>query len=467
MWRDSEKFARSDKKESNNRLRLVVVAVFLLFGAIIGRLFLLQIRDSDYYTALAASQQQVFSKLSPERGQIFFSSNMPGENDGMLFPLATNKNFALLYAVPKDVDDPRAMAEKLYNFFDKPRLENENSKLAQENEKKRLQAIKLIQEDTSLNSEEKITKIAAVAVDPIFSADSKKDGIISEYLKRLDKPGDPYEPLVKKMSTEDLLKLYAAIYSESTSTSLKAENLDILHSEIVDTKNNDQTVYIKGLGYEFSKYRYYPEGDSAAHLAGFVNNEGIGNYGLEGFFNEELSGKFGFLKAEKGVGKNMLIVNDQEYVKPEDGKDLVLTIDRNVEFAVCDKLKQGIKDYRATGGSVIVGDPKTGAIIAMCSYPAFDPNDYRSVSDIKYFNNPIMFYQYEPGSVMKTITMAVGIDQGKVTPNSTYSDPGQLFIPGWGKAISNSDYSTKGAHGVVDMNFVLENSLNTGAIFVM
>ncbi len=116
---------------------------------------------------------------------------------------------------------------------------------------------------------------------------------------------------------------------------------------------------------------------------------------------------------------------------------------------------------------MIVGDPKTGAIIAMCSYPAFDPNDYKTVSDIKYFNNPIIFYQYEPGSVMKTITMAVGINQGKVSPSSTYNDPGQMFIKGWSKPISNSDYSTKGSHGIVDMNFVLENSLNTGAIFVM
>lgn len=470
MWRDSEKFARLEKRDTNNRLRFVMVAVFLLLGAIITRLFFLQVKNSDYYTALAASQQQIFSKLSPERGQIFFSSSMPGENDGILFPLATNKNFALLYAVPKDIDDPQAMAEKLYNFFDKPRLEKENQKTAEQNEKNRLEAIQAIQDDKSLGAEEKTAKIALIAVDPIYSADSKKEAIISEYLKRLDKPGDPYEPLVKKMSTEDLAELYAAIYSESTSTPLKAENLEIFHNELVDKKNNDQPVKIKGLGYEFVKYRYYPEGESAAHLAGFVSyvdGEGTGRYGLEGYFDKELSGEFGFLKAEKGVGKNMLIVNDQEYVKPTDGSDLVLTVDRNVEFEVCEQLKKGIEKYQATGGSVIVGDPKTGAIIAMCSYPSFNPNDYKSVADIKYFNNPIMFYQYEPGSVMKTITMAAGIDQGKLSPDSTFTDPGQMYIKGWNKPISNSDYSSKGAHGLVDMNFVLENSLNTGAIYVM
>ena len=175
MWRDSEKFARSEKKDTNSRLRFVMVAVFLLLGAIITRLFFLQVKNNDYYTALAAGQQQVFSKLSPERGQIFFSSSMPGENDGILFPLATNKNFALLYAVPKDIDDPQAMAEKLYNFFDKPRLEKENQKTAEQNEKNRLAAIQAIQDDKSLSAEEKTAKIAAIAVDPIYSADSKKD----------------------------------------------------------------------------------------------------------------------------------------------------------------------------------------------------------------------------------------------------------------------------------------------------
>lgn len=470
MWRNSEKFARSEKKETNGRLRLVMVTVFLLLGAIIFRLYVLQIKNNDYYVAVAAGQQQIFSKLSPERGQIFFSSSMPGEQDGILFPLATNKNFALLYAVPKDIKEPQKMAEMLYNFFDKPLLEAANKKTVKQREEERLQAIQVIQDNVNLSAEEKTEKIASIATDPVFSVDSKKNEIIEKYLKRLDKPGDPYEPLVQKMSTEDLMRLYAAIYSEENSEPMKDSDIDILHNQLVNKNDGDKVISIEGLGYSFMKYRYYPEGDVGAHLAGFVSyvdGEGTGKYGLEGFFDKELSGEFGFLKAERGVGKNMLIVNDQEQVKPTDGSNLVLTIDRNVEYAVCDQLKKGIKDYKATGGSVIVADPKTGAIIAMCSYPAFDPNDYKSVSDIKYFNNPIMFYQYEPGSVMKAITMAVGIDQGKVSPSSTFTDPGQMYIKGWNKAISNSDYSQKGAHGVVDMNFILENSLNTGAIYVM
>jgi len=99
--------------------------------------------------------------------------------------------------------------------------------------------------------------------------------------------------------------------------------------------------------------------------------------------------------------------------------------------------------------------------------PDFDPNNYKDVSNMRTFNNPVTFDQYEPGSVFKVVTMSIAIDQGKVTPTTTYNDPGELMINGWNKPIRNSDFDTKGGHGVVDMNTVLENSLNTGAIFAM
>ena len=144
-----------------------------------------------------------------------------------------------------------------------------------------------------------------------------------------------------------------------------------------------------------------------------------------------------------------------------------MTIDRNVEFTACAKLKEAVKKHGATGGSVVVMNPKTGAIIAMCSVPDFNPNDYQAVKDISVLNNPALLYQYEPGSVFKTVTMSIALDQGKVNPSTTYTDPGELMIKGWSKPIRNSDYSTHGPHGVVDMNTVLEYSLNTGAIFAM
>jgi cell division protein FtsI/penicillin-binding protein 2 len=442
MWRDSSKNSRPDKiKINSNRWRLVVAIIFLFSGALIYKLFNLQIKQCDLYTAMAASQQQVSSQLEPERGKIYFTEKVNGSEK--LYPVATNKDLAVLYAVPKDVVNPQELSEKMYEFFDRPRLEAE------------------------LKESASSTKVIAT---------STKESIMAAYLKRFDKPGDVYEPLEgKKIDTEKLLALFALLGS-TTSTPLTASNLELKNGQVLIKSPNGAAsttavkLEIPGLGFNIESFRYYPENEIAAHVLGFVsysNDEGNGKYGLEEFFNEELFGKYGSLKSEKGGQGNVIIVNDREYIKPIAGSDLVLTLDRNVEFIACEKLKETVKKHGATGGSVIAVNPKTGAIIAMCSLPDFDPNNYSAVSDISVYNNPALFNQYEPGSVFKTVTMSIAIDQGKVSPSTTYKDEGQIMINGWPKPIKNSDFSTHGAHGVVDMNSVLENSLNTGAIFAM
>jgi cell division protein FtsI/penicillin-binding protein 2 len=440
MWRDLKNKCRPEKnKLSFNRLRLVVAIIFLLAGALIYKLFNVQIKQCDLYTALASSQHQIYSKLKPDRGQIFLRETINGQEK--LFPLATNKDFAFIYAVPKDIPDPQALAEKLFEFFDAPRLIKELSRN--------------LATDT-----------------PVVIATSTKEETIANYLKKLTKPDDPYEPLENKVTSEDLLRLYAFLAS-STSTPLVAENLEIKNEAVVykdATVSPPAELKIPGVGFDLKSYRYYPENEIGAHLLGFVSyvdEEEQGRYGLEEFFNDELFGKYGSVKSEKGGQGNVMIVNDREYVKPETGSDLILTVDRNIQFVVCEKLKEAVKKHGAEGGSVIVMDPKTGAILAMCSVPDFNPNDYKDVKDISYYNNPALLYQYEPGSVFKIVTMSIAIDQGKVTPATTYKDDGQIMISGWPKAIKNSDFSTHGPHGVVDMNTVLENSLNTGAIFAM
>ncbi|HBA36467.1 TPA: hypothetical protein DCZ15_01170 [Candidatus Falkowbacteria bacterium] len=441
MWRDSKNNSRPEKNQINSsRWRLVVAIIFLLLGALIYKLFLLQIRQCDFYTALAASQQQISGQLAPERGQIFFTETVNGQEK--LYPVATNKDFALLYAVPKDVIDPADLAEKFYEFFDRPLLEEE------------------------LKAQGSSTPLIATTT---------KEKTLADYLKRLDKPGDVYEPLEnKKLDKTVLLKLFAFL-SSSTSTPLTAEDLEIkgekvFYKNVGDADNPAQEVRIPGIGFRSEKMRYYPENEIGAHLLGFVSyadNDSQGKYGLEEFFNDELFGQYGSLKSEKGGQSDMLIVNDREYVKPVDGADLVLTIDRNVQFVACEKLQAAVEKHDADGGSVIVMDPKTGALIAMCSVPDFDPNNYKNVADIGDYNNPTLLYQYEPGSVFKVVTMSIAIDQGKVNPATTYYDEGQIMINGWPKPIKNSDFSTHGPHGLVDMNAVLENSLNTGAIFAM
>jgi len=443
MWRNSQGKNNSIRgKVNSNRLRLVVAIIFLMMGALIYKLYSVQIDQFDMYTAMAASQHQVYSKLQPERGKIYLREVINGEEK--LYPLATNKEFAEVFVVPKDIAYPRVMAEKLFDFFDKPKLEEE------------------------------LRKTQASGTE-IIIATSTKEEIITNYLKKLDKPGDPYEPLVSKLDAAELLRLHAflssADYSSTSSPALVAvEELELKLGRIIYKEEPSKELRIPGLGFNLQKYRYYPENEVGSHLVGFtanVDGESQGRYGLEEFFNDELFGKYGSLKSEKAGSASLMIVNDREYIKPENGNDLVLTIDRNIEFFACEQLKKTVERLKAEGGTVIIIEPKTGSILAMCSVPDFNPNDYRNVKDMSHYNNPATFYQYEPGSVFKTVTMAISIDQGKVSPSTTYRDEGQIMVKGWNKPIRNSDFTTHGPHGLVDMSAVLDNSLNTGAIFVM
>jgi len=442
MWRNSlKKTASETVKISGGRWNVVAAFVFLLSGALVYRLFSLQIKQVDLYTAIAASQQQVSSQLKPERGKIFFTENVKGRE--RLYPAATNKDFAALYAVPKDVADPRGLAEKLYEFFDRPRLE-----------------------------EELRTALKEDASSTVIIATSTKEEVVTAYFKRLNKSKSLYDSLNnKRLDSESLLQLYAFL-AGSTSTPLSAADLELKNYQVSrkGATGPDAIIKIPGLDFNIDRYRYYPENEVGANLLGFVSygdGDGVGKYGLEEFFNDELFGKYGSLKSEKGGTGKVIIVNNREYIKPVDGADLVLTIDRNVESVACQKLKGAVQKHGASGGSVIVLEPKTGAIIAMCSVPDFNPNDYQDVKDLSVYNNPAIFGQYEPGSVFKVVTMSIAVDQGKVSPATTYNDTGEMMISGWPKPIRNSDFSTHGAYGVVDMTKVLENSLNTGAIFAM
>lgn len=228
----------------------------------------------------------------------------------------------------------------------------------------------------------------------------------------------------------------------------------ILKKATQEQVNEIRSFNIKGIYIENKNFRYYPLGNIAAQVLGFTSpssddNVLSGKYGMELFFNEELTGKNGQLQGNKVVDL-------------ENGKDVVLTIDPTVQNRAETALQDLIKKYNAVGGSVIVQDPKTGKIIALGNYPNFDPNDY-SQYKIKDFLNPVVQGIYEPGSVFKVITMAAGLDSGKLTADTTYVDKG--FIKLNGKTIKNWDYEEKGAHGKTTMTGVIEGSLNTGAAY--
>lgn len=219
---------------------------------------------------------------------------------------------------------------------------------------------------------------------------------------------------------------------------------------------------IEGVNVRPEQWRYWPEGSLASQLLGYVDTEGNGKYGLEQYFDEELSGSPGRYKAEidnKGTkiafGKNVLI-------PPKDGTDLVLTINRDVQLEAEKIVKRSVEKYKAANGSLVIMNPDNGEIIAMSNYPTYDPSKYKDIKDYSVFRNSSITDEYEPGSIFKVITMAAGLDTKKVEPDTKYNDTGVVVLNGY--KIMNS---TKKAWGMQNMTFVIQESLNTGVVFVL
>jgi cell division protein FtsI/penicillin-binding protein 2 len=237
--------------------------------------------------------------------------------------------------------------------------------------------------------------------------------------------------------------------------------------------NQIKTLKIEGVNIAPEINRFYPQASTAAPLLGFVgfyNNQRIGQYGVESFYDDILSGEEGarnFLGGEtyssilrflgfKTAGKEM---ETGEPVAGGAGSDIVLTIDSNIQSMVEVKLDALLKKWNAESGLIIVQEPSSGGILAMASSPSFDPNNYSNYK-LENFINPSVQEIFEPGSSFKSITMSAAIDAGAVTPETTYFDAGEVKIGGY----SIKNFNEK-ANGAQTMRQVLEHSLNTGAIF--
>lgn len=217
-----------------------------------------------------------------------------------------------------------------------------------------------------------------------------------------------------------------------------------------------------GVGLTDQVYRTYPEGELAAQVLGFVNNDGQGQYGVEGFMNKEIGGTNGLRQVKTDTRGNPIAIAGSVDRPAVDGKSYVLTIDRNIQAQAELSLAEGVKNVRAKSGSVVIMDPNTGAIKAMANYPTFDPANYSKIRDYSVFSNAVTTSQFEPGSGFKMFTMAAGLDTNKVKPTTTYNDTGKVELDG--RVINNSHDK---AWGVQSMTDVIEKSLNTGVVFVL
>lgn len=236
--------------------------------------------------------------------------------------------------------------------------------------------------------------------------------------------------------------------------------VSLAHKQPPDVSAQIRALGLKGIGLQPESKRVYPAGSLASQVLGFTSYDGKGQYGIEWRYNDELSGTPGRLTVERDVAGNQINLNDRTMDPPKHGADLYLTIDHTMQFIVEQQLAASIKQHDATGGSVIVMDPRTGAILAMANYPTYNPNTFETTEG-KLFVNTSISQAFEPGSTFKVLTMSMGIDQRLVTPETTMIDKGSEVIGGhtiW-------DWDRK-VHGEVSMVDVLAHSLNLGAAFV-
>lgn len=252
--------------------------------------------------------------------------------------------------------------------------------------------------------------------------------------QKLDQPKDPYEPIERRVPAEAADKIRA--------------------------------LALTGIRVSDEQARLYPEPSLGGHVVGFVGSAAdgalTGKYGIEGNLDEILAGSSGTLRSEKDISGRLIAVGNRAVDPAVNGADVLLTIDRAIQYTACAALDRAVAKHQADGGSVVILNPDTGAILAMCGNPDFDPNHYRSVEDVSVFNNPAIFATYEPGSIFKPVTIAAGIDVGAIGPNTGFEDKGEVKVDD--RTIRNSDLKVRGWQ---TMTQALDESLNTGMVFAM
>jgi len=241
-------------------------------------------------------------------------------------------------------------------------------------------------------------------------------------------------------------------------TKIQGSFYEILEKTISKTKADEiEGRDIKGVYVGYKTKRYYPQNQTASQLIGFINEEGEGQYGLEGYYDDQIKGKTALQKREKNPWDFLFSLSEKDSLN---GSSLALTIDYNIQFMAEKLLNEGVKKYEAEGGEIIVMNPSTGEIIALAQSPNFDPNNYKN-EKMEDFQNSAIQKLFEPGSIFKPITMSMAINEKAVTPETTFND--NLGYVQYG-TYRVSNYSNK-AWGKITMTEVLQGSVNTGVIF--
>ena len=214
---------------------------------------------------------------------------------------------------------------------------------------------------------------------------------------------------------------------------------------------------LTGLFLENNSSRYYPQEKLASPIIGFVGGEKTGQYGIEGYYDEIMRGKRGLLKENKWPG----LTETENKEGQLNGSDLYLTIDYNIQFQAESLLREAKENISIDSGQVVVLKPDSGRVLAIANFPQFNPNEYSKEGNFDIFQNSAVQKIFEPGSVLKPFTMAMALNESKVSPESTFVDEG--FVKIGPDTVHNFDNKV---YGKQTMSEILEKSINTGAVYL-
>jgi cell division protein FtsI/penicillin-binding protein 2 len=232
----------------------------------------------------------------------------------------------------------------------------------------------------------------------------------------------------------------------------KADQLRALKLPGVGLEDETQRSYLPGIA---------PGSSLAANMLGFVTYDGQGQRGLEQYYQKELAGTPGYISSYRDLANREIILGTHTHQDPISGSNLVLSLDANVQYQAEQALADGVRKANAESGSVLIMDPATGGIIAWADYPSYDANNFNHTDPAMFADN-VSSYLYEPGSVMKVVTLSGAMNQGAITPDTVINDPGVLSVGGY--RIYDWDRRN---HGNVNYTYVLAHSLNVGAMKAM
>jgi len=532
-----------------NRVYIMLGLSLAVAALIVAKLFYLQVVRGNYYADKAETSHLGYSEVNARRGEILLEDYHSGEQ----FRLATNTTIPLLFADPTLIKDPQYLADKLAPLIfnvedaqaeDTARIREVRRNLPDNPSQEELARLTPKPEE-QLRSDfhaELFRKISQKTRDTIILYQEAEPKLL-EKIQKQNLPGiviSDEDILAHPMQIGDreytarVLAPLIEIPYERLDELLKGRNRYVvlqrrvssqaeqeIRKMIEEDKATDAKLFA-GIAFQDQSYRYYPEGELAAQVLGFANNDG-GLYGIEQSFDEELRGKKGIFKTRLDATGQQVIVGDDLIIQPAiDGANVTLTIDRSIQMEVERLLKETVDGVRADSGMVIVMEPKTGRIISMAHYPTFDPNEYwraletediynltteekegivdvgeppnqshylwidpdsnyriqvfkqlteggkiivskfKNLLGTGVFRNRAVQDVYEPGSVFKSIAMAIALEDGDVTPQTTFNDTGPVKVDEFEIKNALGDYYGPNT----TMQTVLEESLNTGMAFV-